>query len=246
MKTRFLLILGLSFLLSSCQCTLIKLFNVQRSALKHKKVFVRGDQSFIYIPMNHLGRQQYYDEVKAYLEIKRSEGYTIYYEGMYLSRDTINQQRKDTLLLKRRKLMGFHLTPSYSDKNNHSLPKCYKKYVGQTMENTGIIYGIDVNIDMTTEEVIEAYEAKYGEIPLNECDFTTPLNTPYKCEQIKGVHPTNLLYRYSHTFRDEHLENFIKTVKDKKVILIFGRAHWHHGIRSTLIDENFEMIEGKI
>lgn len=246
MKKRFLLILGLSFLLSSCQCTLVRLLFVKKSAVKHKRVLVKGDQEFIFIPMVHLGKQQYYDEVKEYITKKRSEGYKIYYEGVGISRDSISDEKKDTLERKQRKILGFHLTV-YNDKDNQSLPRCVKKYVGQTLTNTGIIPEIDTNADLSTEELIERFETKYGKILLNECDFTTPLKAPYECnKEMSRREFSNINFTYTHLLRDSHLAELLKTTKDKKVVIVFGKKHWIMGGYPTLRDEGFELIEGKI
>lgn len=242
---KFISIILLAFSISSCQCLLLKTFAITKSALKHKRVLVKGDREVIYIPMAHLGKQAYYDEVKAFVTEKRNQGYKIYYETVLTDTVALRKGQLDTLRLKRRKLLGFHLS-NYSDKNNKSMPKCYKKYVGQTLDNTGVSQRTDTNADLRFEEIIARYEAKYGEIPLDECDYNTPLNAPYQCDPIPNVRRSNSRYRFSHEFRDEHLEKLLIHSEDKKILLLYGESHWLQEIWPTLRNEGFELVEGKI
>ncbi|MFK8297104.1 hypothetical protein ACI76O_01780 [Capnocytophaga cynodegmi] len=242
---KFILIIFLAFSISSCQCLLLKTFGVTKSALKHKRVMVKGDREIIYIPMVHLGKQTYYDEVKAFVTEKRKQGYKIYYEAVLTDTVALRKGQLDTLRLKRRKLLGFHLS-NYSDENNKSMPKCYKKYVGQTLDNTGVSQRTDTNADLRFEEIIARYEAKYGEIPLDECDYSTPLNAHYQCNPIPNVHRSNSKYRFTQEFRNEHLEKLLIDSKDKKILLLYGESHWLQAIWPALRDEGFQLVEGKI
>lgn len=242
---KFILIILLAFSISSCQCLLLKTFGVTKSALKHKRVMVKGDREIIYIPMAHLGKQTYYDEVKAFVTEKRKQGYKIYYEAVLTDTVALRKGQLDTLRLKRRKLLGFHLS-NYSDENNKSMPKCYKKYIGQTLDNTGVSQRTDTNADLRFEEIIARYEATYGEIPLDECDYSTPLNAPYQCNPILGKRRSNSRYGFTQEFRNEHLEKLLIHSKDKKILLLYGESHWLQAIWPALRDEGFQLIEGKI
>ncbi|CEN35077.1 hypothetical protein [Capnocytophaga cynodegmi] len=242
---KFILIIFLAFSISSCQCLLLKTFAVTKSALKHKRVMVKGDREIIYIPMAHLGKQAYYDEVKAFVTEKRKQGYKIYYEAVLTDTVALRKGQLDTLRLKRRKLLGFHLS-NYSDENNKSMPKCYKKYVGQTLDNTGVSQRTDTNADLRFEEIIARYEATYGEIPLDECDYSTPLNAPYQCNPILGKRRSNSRYGFTQEFRNKHLKQLLVNSEDKKILLLYGESHWLQAIWPALRDEGFQLVEGKI
>ncbi|WP_157909204.1 hypothetical protein [Capnocytophaga stomatis] len=243
---KIILIILLAISISSCQCLLLKTFAITKSALKQKRVMIKGDREVIYIPIAHLGKQAYYDEVKTFVTEKRNQGYKIYYEAVLVDTSAVKKGQLDILSLKTRKLIGYHLSFNYADKDNKSLPKCYKKYVGQTLENTGVLQEIDVNADLRLEEVIARYEAKYGEIPLDECDYNTPLNAPYKCNAIPDKHRSNSDYSFTREFRDEHLKQLLINSEDKKILLLYGKAHWLQAIWPALRDEGFELVEGKI
>lgn len=243
---KIIIILLVVFSFSSCQCLQLNTFAITKSAIKHKRVMVKGDRETIYIPMSHLGKQAYYDEIKAFVTEKREQGYKIYYEAILTDTVTLRKGQLDTLLLKRRKLLGYHFFVDYSDKSNKSLPKCYKKYIGQTLKNTGVSQQTDVNADLQFEEIIALYEAKYGEIPLEECDYTTPLNKPYKCDPIIGTSRSSSKFRFTNEFRDAHLEQLLINSEDKKIVLLYGSFHWLQAIYPTLHKEGFELIEGKI
>ncbi|GIJ93690.1 hypothetical protein CAPN002_09080 [Capnocytophaga stomatis] len=122
---------------------------------------IKGDREVIYIPMAHLGKQAYYDEVKTFVTEKRNQGYKIYYEAVLVDTSAVKKGQLDILSLKTRKLIGYHLSFNYADKDNKSLPKCYKKYVGQTLENTGVLQEIDVNADLRLLHAMKRNTVKF-------------------------------------------------------------------------------------
>lgn len=238
MKKIFLLFFA--FILTSCTCTMYRVFNNQKSIFKYKKVLVKDNREIIYLANAHLGSEKYFEEIKDYINQKRKEGYVIYYEGI-TREDIENENLQDTLNLKFRKLLGYSLKGSYADEDNKSLPKCFKKYVGQTMTNTGINNATDINVDLSLNKLLDLYEAKYGKINLDECDFNTPLNEKYKCGHL------NAEYTISHKFRDEYLIEKLLNSKDDKIVLLYGRAHWLQAIYPTLVHKNgYKLVEGKI
>src|SRR5690554_4322441 len=235
-----IILLFFAFTLTSCTCTMFRVFNYQKSISKYKKVLVKDNREIIYLANAHLGSKKYFEEIEDFINQKRKEGYVIYYEG--LTRENIeNQALQDTLNLKFRKLLGYSLKGGYANEDNKSLPKCFKKYVGQTKTNTGINETTDINVDLSLNKLLDLYEEKYGNIKLDECDFTTPLDQKYNCGHL------NAEFKVSHEFRDEYLIDKLLNSDDNKIVLIYGKAHWLLAIYPELVHKNgYKLIYGKI
>jgi len=234
------LFLSVAFvLLSAVSCTrvVVALYN-KKDSLKKKTVWVKGDKEIVFIPMIHVAKTGYYEQVKDFLSQKRNEGYIVYYEGLENGGET--PQQRDTLTLKERKILGFYLSKTYTDKENESLPNYLKKYVGQNGENTGIDTLRDVRADLTSKEIIAKIERIVGKIELEPCDFETPLNAPYKCTNYKR----RLRYPYVRSYRDEYLKRLLLNSSDKKIVVLYGQAHtW--SIYPALEREGFCLVQGK-
>nr|WP_314560779.1 lipoprotein [uncultured Capnocytophaga sp.] len=221
---RILTLLLLAFALSSCNRLFVKLYNTR--PIIDKKVTWRGeDREVIFIPMIHISRQAYYDQVKDFVTQKRQEGYTIYYEGVGMS-DSLTAAQRDTVYRKARKILGFHIKGAYDkDGKNRSIPK-YKRYVGQNKANTGIDTIRDINLDMTLDKLlplVATVGGNDGKIELDECDYSTPLNAKYKCKKPKNW----IEYRYalSHTYRDNYIKETLIKAPHKKIVIVYGGGH---------------------
>ena len=239
MKKIALFSLVVSMLLSIISCTRVAVALInKKDPLKKKTVWVKGDKEIIFIPMIHVAKPGYYEKVKDFLSQKRNEGYVVYYEGLVTGAAT--PEERDTLTLKMRKIIGYHLCGAYTNKENKSTPRYLKKYVGQNMTNTGIDTLRDVRADMTVKELIAKIESERGEkIELESCDFETPLNAPYKCSNYKQYY-----YRFTRKYRDDYLSNLLLNTSDKKIVVIYGGDHkW--GVYPSLMDRDFHLTEGK-
>lgn len=239
MKKIALFSLVVSMLLSIISCTRVAVaLTNKKDPLKKKTVWVKGDKEIIFIPMIHVAKAGYYEKVKDFLSQKRNEGYVVYYENLKNGGKT--SEERDTLTLKMRKIIGYHLCGAYTNKENKSTPRYLKKYVGQNMTNTGIDTLRDLRADMTVRELIAKIESERGEkIELESCDFETPLNAPYKCSNYKQYY-----YRFTRKYRDDYLSNLLLNTSDKKIVVIYGGDHkW--GVYPSLIDGNFHLKEGK-
>ena len=239
MKKIALFSLVVSMLLSIISCTRIAVaLTNKKDPFKEKTVWVKGDKEIVFIPMIHVAKAGYYEKVKDFLSQKRNEGYVVYYENLKNGGKT--SEERDTLTLKMRKIIGYHLCGAYTNKENKSTPRYLKKYVGQNMTNTGIDTLRDLRADMTVRELIAKIESERGEkIELESCDFETPLNAPYKCSNYKQYY-----YRFTRKYRDDYLSNLLLNTSDKKIVVIYGGDHkW--GVYPSLIDGNFHLKEGK-
>ena len=233
------LFLSVAFVLLSvvsCSRVGVALYN-KKDSLKKKTVWVKGDKEIVFIPMIHVAKAGYYEQVKDFLFQKRNEGYIIYYEGV--ANGGVTPQQRDTLYLKARKIMGFYIFQDYTEKENKSIPKYLKKYIGQNYKNTGIDTLRDVCADMTYKDMIAKIETERGKIELEPCDFETPLNAPYKCTQRK-----DLGFTFIRTLRDDYLKQLLLNSPDKKIVVLYGQAHtW--AVYPALEREGFCLVQGK-
>ena len=239
MKKIALFSLVVSMLLSIISCTRIAVaLTNKKDPFKEKTVWVKGDKEIVFIPMIHVAKAGYYEKVKDFLSQKRNEGYVVYYEGLVTGAAT--PEERDTLTLKMRKIIGYHLCGAYTKKENKSTPQYLKKYLGQNMTNTGIDTLRDVRADMTVKELIAKIEAKREKkLELEPCDFETPLNAPYKCNNYKEYY-----YWFARRYRDDYLSNLLINTLDKKIVVIYGGDHkW--GVYPSLMDGDFHLTEGK-
>lgn len=218
--------------MTSCQCILFKLFNEDDSAVDSQQIFESENKRVVFLPMVHLGKKDYFKEAKAFVDSLRDSGYHVYHEGMYL-REDITEEEKDVYLRKFRRELGFFPSDDYSDPRNKSLPRCFKKYIGQSLENTGINPETDTNIDYEITELIDKYEDDRKEIKLDECDFKTAFNEKYKCS--KGVN--QILYK---EIRNNKIIDEILKSEHDKILLVFGKGHFYAGI-DGLTKKGFEL-----
>lgn len=218
---------------------------MDKSAVDQVKIMKKNDREVIYIPMVHVGKPEYYKEVKSYVDSLRTKGYKVYYEGLSYSENSTDNEKK-LLKLKMRKLLRINISGGYDNLENETLPKWFKngKYVAQTLENIGINPKIDFNADMTYNDLIDSIEINYGKVELSDCDFNTPLYDKYKCKKdFKG----SAVYSVTQKFRNELLKDILLNSNDKKIVLLYGKRHWIHGIYPDLVvQNNFKLIKGKI
>jgi len=217
------------------------MLNLITSKEVKRKVLVNNkNDTIVFLPMTHVAKPEFYKSVKENVDTLRKKGYLIFYEGIGLKSD-YNEADKIKYYKKLRKLLGFHLT-SYRDSSNQSLNKAYfnKKYVAQSSKNTGIIKGIDYNIDLDVKEVIQEYENKYQEIKLLNCDIKTSLNDKYDCENL-----SNRSFFVINVAREKHIMEKYKELTPSKLVMIYGKSHWKF-IYPDLYKLGFRLVEGKI
>lgn len=172
--------------------------------------------------MTHIAKPEFYESVKQIVDSLRKDGYAIFYEGVSIDTNKYSKATLDTILRKQRRLLGFHLTP-YNDSTNKSLPKALKnkKYIAQTLSNTGIHIEKDIKADLPMDSLINLWEKENKkQVPLTTYDFETPLNAPYKPKY--KLSSWDIEYKY----RNSHLEKTILESKYKKIAVVYGKAHY--------------------
>ncbi|WP_299013482.1 hypothetical protein [uncultured Polaribacter sp.] len=206
-----------------------------KNVTKSLKIFEKDDQTVIFLPMVHLAKAKFYDEVKIVIDSLKKEGFTVFYEQISVYKN----QQKDTLdknIRKLRKMFGANIVGPYNKKDNHSLPSLFKnkKYVSQQNIKLGLD-SLDIIADLELTELIRLRELKEGKIVLTDCDFKTDLNEKYKCKTVGKYYATHIL-------RDSIAANVVLKANKKKSLIVFGKAHFY-GIFRYFRDEDFLLKE---
>lgn len=217
---RKLLSIGLlCFLVASCGRMMVK---AALLTFKHPTphYYTNGDKTVVFIPMIHLNKKEFYDEVKQLNDSLRKQGYVFVYESVAASK-SLDSLTLDTYKRKFRRVVGFNLT-SYTDKNNDAMKRYrVKGAISQTMSNTGLSLDTDIKGDVSMDSLVRRYEKEKGEIILYDYDRTTPLNKKYKGKRLPSSEKEYLLM----TVRNEALANKITTLQEKKIVVLYGALH---------------------
>jgi hypothetical protein len=213
MKTsvKTLVILFVSaFLLYSCDKILMSAFYTTKVSVTD---YSNGDKQMRFIGMHHIGKPEYYENVKKTIIAAKNEGYVLFYEWIDFDLATDPEKRKS------RKLIG--MLPS---------PEGFEKMLGEFGDTTlivqpqtlflNLVNNKDFNIDLTPQEILSTYEDKYGELQLNELDMNTPLT-----ESFETGEPEDQVEYVMMDKRNEHLANKIIASKYSKIIVMYGGLH---------------------
>jgi len=200
--------------LSSCKIahSLIEL-NRKNAKVYSYKI---DDKEIKFIPMHHLGKQKFYDDIKNTVTTYKNNGYSVYYE--LISTDfTTDSLLKDTIRRKVRKLKGFSGT--YKENAQGTL---FEKYVQQPAYKEMGTTDSDVRADVNYLQLINQWEKVNGAIILDSTDLNTSFTEKFR----KGTFYTKKQYKtiIIH-YRNEHLINLIKSSTDKKILILYGAAH---------------------
>lgn len=180
-----------------------------------------GDKTVAYIPMMHMNKSEFYESVKSSVDSLRDAGYMVLYEGIDITHN-IDSLAMDTLNRKVRRVIGMHMS-NYNDTNNVAMKKFQLKgLIPQSNENTGIVTGTDIRADLPLDTLVQIYEQNRGRIALTDCDFTTPLNSKYKCAQLGNEDAVFLVL----TIRDQLVAKRILFEESKKIAVVYGALHF--------------------
>lgn len=238
-KIKFWLVVTGSILVFT-SCSLALKASLKKSIVKEIKVLEKNDKKIVFFPVSHIGYNSYFESIKKEMDSLHNEGFAVFFEGVQYS-DSINAIRKDTLQRKVRRIMGYHLSSSYKDSTNQSLPKYMSKnkLIMQTIENTGLKKG-DRLVDMTIDSLITLYEIDFGKIKLNDCDFNTPLLEKFKCKDLQK----HSRLAFLKTYRNINLVKEVLKETNTKIAIIYGSGHWYD-LSRRFYTKGFKLTKGK-
>jgi hypothetical protein len=173
-----------------------------------------------FIPMHHVGTQEFYDHVAQIVKFFKAAGYKVYFEGVELE-SKMDSATADLYDRKFRKMIGVSLdTLGYAHYfHEHGL---FRNLVDQPRYDEFGVDTTDVNVDVEKYQLVDAYEKKYGEIELSSTDKKLTMDEPYPGKERLPMKKV----RYAIVdFRNEHLANYIQNSADEKIVVIYGEEH---------------------
>ena len=173
-----------------------------------------------FIPMHHVGTQEFYEHVAQIVKFFKAAGYRVYFEGVELESE-MDSAKADLYDRKFRKMIGVSLdTLGYAHYfHEHGL---FRNLVDQPHYIQFGVDSTDVNVDVEKYQLVDAYERKYGEIELTSLDKKLSLEDDYPSKQRLPMKKV----RYAIVdFRNQHLANYIQNSADNKIIVIYGEEH---------------------
>jgi hypothetical protein len=209
------------------------------------------EQEIIFIPMHHVGRKEYYDDVANKVDSLQKLNYTVFYEGVVDGKEKDSLIRKKNLL-KLRKIMGFFpqgqkgyldtttniIAGKIKYKGKHRLinQPNYKQLKVDSLTST--------RADVSLTELITDFEKNYGQIKLDSCDYRTGFKDKnYKCKKSKRSLRKKFTNGYVKDYRNKFLANKLFKSKKNKILVIYGDAHfsglWY---QLYLLDNNYTLI----
>lgn len=219
-------------LLQSCVSIALKSIGANASSAE-LRILKSKTKTVCFIPMHHVGKKVFYEDVHRITDSLGRSGYVAFYEGVDTNiTDTLEL---DFLKRKWRKMLGFYLDKSgFIDTTNQLFMGKYKiskKYTNQPVPLELISETSQPkSVDVFLEDLIHDFEKKTNKIELDSCDVNTPLNKSYKsCNSLKETHPESYKVFNDEFILDYRNQYLAKTIQDgshDKVIVIYGRYHF--------------------
>lgn len=211
---KVILIAILITLLPSCKIahSLIELNRKNAKVYNYKL----ADKEIKFVSLHHMGKKEFYDDVKSIIDINKKDGFRVYHERVssVFEGDSL---LKDIIRRKARKIKGFSGT--YKENAESSM---FDKYVQQPDNIDLGIDDTDLWADVNYLQLINEWEKINGVIVLDSLD----LNTSFTEKFSKGEFYTKKQYhKILIEYRNEHLINLIKTNSDKKILIFYGDGH---------------------
>lgn len=239
MKKRFsifVLLILISCNIKKYSFNKLKEIGVFETNVTVKKIAHEGKQ-IAFIETRHIGKKDYYDQMKIKIDSLKNDNYYFFLEGVQnKSNDTIQ-------LLKYRKIFGNIYTNNSEeiiDTINNKIYSIvpYDKEWGLISQPRYGKFGLDsLNskiVDVDVAELVNLYEDKFQKIELDFCDYSTPLKDKYDCKRkIERKNWNEFSTDYIVAFRDEKVAFTTKESKKTKICIIYGQNHYE-GIKSNL------------
>ncbi|MHB8260496.1 MAG: hypothetical protein ACYDCN_03530 [Bacteroidia bacterium] len=211
---KLLLFVSAVFLFSSCGI-IQGIWELHKKKAKVYSYHV-ADKEIKFIAMHHLGKKQFYDDVKNKIALLKKDGYVVYYE-LITSDVKLDSLQKDTLKKKYRKLKGFGGT--YQEVSRNTL---LQKYMQQPNYPDLGTTDTDLRADINKLQFINEWEKQNGKIVLDSVDFHTPFDAKY---DRKSPYTKKQWNNVAIKYRNRYLVNLIKANNDKKIVAVYGKGH---------------------
>lgn len=206
-------------------CTRIKAIAKLYNKNVKSQEYSYGDKSIIFVPLIHFGQREFYSSLTDSIKRWKSNGYTIFYE--MIVNQGVDSAKLNFCRLKWRKING---RVSGTREDYAKLGEVFKNKIVQPEYHQLGIDSLDINADIRFDELVGKYEQIYGEVWLDSCDYSTPLDSTYHCsERVKqDLDPIIIEYR-----NQELSDRIIKTDLTK-IVVVYGMNHIE-GIKKILM-----------
>lgn len=228
----FLALVTACFTFSSCYTLLFKSYGILDKSASPKKIS-SSNKEVIYIPMHHVGKKEFYADVKMRLDSLQKEGYAIYYEGTKYTREN-DSLKNDTIAMKLRKVLGIDLNAmksqgGYLDTLNGTLvgkkiKAVSKHHLVNQPKNYLMLDTITAKrADIYLSDALLAFEEKYGTVVLTDCDYRMKTGEKYTCDTYKQKEARQFILI---DYRNQHLSGEILNDPHSKIAIIYGAKHF--------------------
>jgi hypothetical protein len=232
-------------ILTSCKSYIaneyFKSVGVYDNKIKLEKL-TYNDSEIIFFGMHHIGKNEFYDDVKKKTDSLLKEDYIFYIEGISSQfADKKNLTKEDSIALieisyKFRKILG---KPLVAKNMESDYIKLFKEKGIKIKENlikqpSYLQFGLSqknaIITDLTVEKILENYEKKYGKVVLDSCDYDTKFYEESTCPRKSQKKFFDELIIQD---RNNNIISHILKEKKTKIAIIYGKAHFI-GIKDSL------------
>lgn len=199
-------------------CTLYRgLRELVRSKARIHTYEVHG-KTIKFIPMHHLGKSAFYEDVKDKTTGLKKEGYRVYFE-LVTAPKNVDSVYWDLCIRKSRKINGFG---GGNYKKLTKDVKFLKKYVSQPKYVDLGTDSTDIRADITLYDYVRKFEKEFGVVQLDSLDTHMSLDSIYKRE---GPFSTKQIHKIRVDFRNQALMDTISKYNDVKILILYGANH---------------------
>jgi hypothetical protein len=236
-KQLFILSICCLFFQSCISYWAVKLTKMEQKKASLDRMY-NGDKEVLFLGMHHVGLEMFYADVKRIADSLQKLNYTIIYESA-ASNFKEGDLRKDTNDKKFRKVMGLSLTKSgYYDTTTKKIAGVvtYKgkyKLVNQWKNWEMMDTAEAKKVDLPMEDLIAYYEKNVKPIPLDSCDYVTPIHVAYPCNSMGLSTMKSFKREVVEKLRNKHIANYILQSNQKKFLVVYGLLHYK-GIKEEL------------
>lgn len=216
---------------SSCVSLMLRTLGAYKEEAKIKNI-PHKNKNILYIPIHHVGKKSFYEDIRKKVDSLQKLGYVVYEEGVKPIDESLSVT--ETANLKFRKMMGFYVAQEgYLDTVNNTLfgKISYRNKRGLINQPPYKDLGVDttksIRADIEKHILIQKFEEKYGDIKLEQCDLETPLDSTYslscreKNRKLRKAFENYVVFE----LRDEHLLKTVVESPHDMILIIYGSNH---------------------
>ena len=181
------------------------------------RTYQKDDHIVKFIGTHHLGKEEYYASLKESIIKYKKVGFKVYYE--LVDNPVISDSAfLDSLNRKMRRIYGFMPTIDFYDAVTAGT--IFESLVPQPEYLLLGVDSLDFKADVTTLDMVQYFENKYGKVILNQQDFNIPINgrVPAKATRSQMIDMTI-------NYRNEVLAKVISSAPEEKILIIYGLGH---------------------